>query len=91
MAAAAVSPLQYITHTHTYTYSTRTACAVGAGPSTRRYGPAAVRQPVRRSAAQMGGRGGRLLAGLPERHDRLQPPAAPVVRPAHVSGVRLRI
>lgn len=35
--------------------------------------------------------GGRLPAGLPERHNRLQPTAAPAVRPARVPGVRVRL
>lgn len=39
----------------------------------------------------MGGRGDGLPARLPERHDRLQPAAAPAVRSAHVSGVRVRL
>jgi len=39
----------------------------------------------------MGGRGGRLLAGLPKRHDGLQPTTAAAVRPAHLSGVRVRL
>jgi len=39
----------------------------------------------------MGGRGGRLPAGLPERHDGLQPTTAAAVRPAHLPGVRVRL
>lgn len=33
----------------------------------------------------------RLFEGFPKRYDRLQPAAAPVVRPTHVSGVRVRL
>jgi len=39
----------------------------------------------------MGGRGGRLLARLPERHDGLQPATVAAVRPAHLSGVCVRL
>jgi len=42
-----------------------------ARQSQHRDGRAKVRQPLGRFAAQMGGRGGRLPAGLPERHDGL--------------------
>lgn len=39
----------------------------------------------------MGTRGRRFPERFPERHDRLQPAAASVVRPAHVPGVRVRL
>lgn len=48
-------------------------------------------RPVRRTAVQMDQRGGRVPEGLPQRHDRLQPAATALVRPAHVSGFRVRI
>lgn len=39
----------------------------------------------------MGTGGRRFPERFPERHDRLQPAAAPDVRPALVSGVRVRL
>lgn len=39
----------------------------------------------------MGESGGQLPAGLPERHDGLQPTTPAAVRPAHLPGVRVRL
>lgn len=54
-------------------------------------GGAELDAPAGRVAAQVVGRGGGLPAGLPERHDGLQPAATPALRPAHVPGVRVRL
>jgi len=65
--------------------------SVGRPSLQHRDGRPEVGQPVGRFAAQVGGRGSRLPAGIPERHDRLQPATAAAVRPAHLSGVRVRL